>query len=98
MFVKFTHYHTLRFPPCRSPSCLGVRSGLAAGVAIGMVGDVGTRALGQQPKLFVGMILILIFAEVTTAACAHTNIPGPTPDDETDMTESERFSPHPCMP
>ena len=40
------------------------RSGLAAGVAIGIVGDVGTRALGQQPKLFVGMILILIFAEV----------------------------------
>eukprot|EP00292_Cryptomonas_paramecium_P020846 CAMPEP_0113700258 /NCGR_PEP_ID=MMETSP0038_2-20120614/23846_1 /TAXON_ID=2898 /ORGANISM="Cryptomonas paramecium" /LENGTH=176 /DNA_ID=CAMNT_0000623873 /DNA_START=13 /DNA_END=543 /DNA_ORIENTATION=+ /assembly_acc=CAM_ASM_000170 len=38
-------------------------SGLAAGVAIGIVGDVGTRALGQQPKLFVGMILILIFAE-----------------------------------
>jgi F0F1-type ATP synthase membrane subunit c/vacuolar-type H+-ATPase subunit K len=39
-------------------------SGLAAGIAIGIVGDVGTRALGQQPKLFVGMILILIFAEV----------------------------------
>ena len=49
-----------------------VRSGLAAGVAIGMVGDVGTRALGQQPKLFVGMILILIFAEVIAAhAYAH---------------------------
>ena len=44
-----------------------MRSGLAAGVAIGMVGDVGTRALGQQPKLFVGMILILIFAEVMVA-------------------------------
>lgn len=41
-----------------------LRSGLAAGIAIGIVGDVGTRALGQQPKLFVGMILILIFAEV----------------------------------
>ena len=37
--------------------------GLCAGVAIGIVGDIGTRALGQQPKLFVGMILILIFAE-----------------------------------
>ena len=28
-----------------------------------MVGDVGVRCTSQQPKLFVGMILILIFAE-----------------------------------
>lgn len=39
-------------------------SGLAAGLAIGMVGDSGVRGTAQQPKLFVGMILILIFAEV----------------------------------
>jgi len=39
-------------------------SGLAAGYAIGVVGDAGVRGTGQQPKLFVGMILILIFAEV----------------------------------
>ena len=38
-------------------------SGLAAGCAIGMVGDAGVRSVAQQPKLFVGMILILIFAE-----------------------------------
>lgn len=38
-------------------------SGLAAGMAIGIVGDAGVRAAAQQPKLFVGMILILIFAE-----------------------------------
>ena len=38
-------------------------SGLAAGMAIGIVGDAGVRATAQQPKLFVGMILILIFAE-----------------------------------
>ena len=36
---------------------------LAAGLAIGMVGDAGSRCTAQQPKLFVGMILILIFAE-----------------------------------
>ncbi|PAN26409.1 hypothetical protein PAHAL_5G010500 [Panicum hallii] len=36
---------------------------LAAGMAIGIVGDAGVRANAQQPKLFVGMILILIFAE-----------------------------------
>ncbi|KAI9296831.1 V-type ATPase [Neoconidiobolus thromboides FSU 785] len=39
-------------------------SGLAAGFAIGIVGDAGVRAIAQQPRLFVGMILILIFAEV----------------------------------
>nr|CAD7441694.1 unnamed protein product [Timema bartmani] len=38
--------------------------GLAAGFAIGIVGDAGVRGTAQQPRLFVGMILILIFAEV----------------------------------
>lgn len=38
-------------------------AGLGAGMAIGIVGDAGVRANAQQPKLFVGMILILIFAE-----------------------------------
>eukprot|EP00403_Amphidinium_massartii_P039550 CAMPEP_0178448718 /NCGR_PEP_ID=MMETSP0689_2-20121128/42143_1 /TAXON_ID=160604 /ORGANISM="Amphidinium massartii, Strain CS-259" /LENGTH=173 /DNA_ID=CAMNT_0020073941 /DNA_START=21 /DNA_END=542 /DNA_ORIENTATION=+ len=38
-------------------------SSLAAGLAIGVVGDAGVRANAQQPRLFVGMILILIFAE-----------------------------------
>jgi V-type H+-transporting ATPase proteolipid subunit len=39
-------------------------SGLAAGFAVGIVGDAGVRGSAQQPKVFVGMILILIFAEV----------------------------------
>jgi len=38
-------------------------AGLSAGMAIGIVGDAGVRATAQQPQLFVGMILILIFAE-----------------------------------
>lgn len=38
-------------------------SALAAGLAIGIVGDAGVRANAQQPRLFVGMILILIFGE-----------------------------------
>merc|ERR1712216_596246 len=38
-------------------------SGLAAGIAIGIVGDAGVRASAQQQKLYVGMVLILIFAE-----------------------------------
>ncbi|RUS24654.1 hypothetical protein BC938DRAFT_473274 [Jimgerdemannia flammicorona] len=39
-------------------SCLG------AGIAIGITGEAGVRATAQQPRMFVGMILILIFAEV----------------------------------
>merc|ERR1712070_748522 len=42
--------------------CCGM-AGLAAGIAIGIVGDTGVRANARQPKLFVGVILILIFAE-----------------------------------
>ncbi|EGR33577.1 vacuolar type h+-ATPase proteolipid subunit, putative [Ichthyophthirius multifiliis] len=38
-------------------------SSLAAGYAIGIVGDACVRANALQEKIFVGMILILIFAE-----------------------------------
>ena len=38
-------------------------SSLAAGFAIGIVGDAGVRANAQEEKIFVGMILILIFGE-----------------------------------
>jgi len=38
--------------------------GMGAGYAIGISGDAGVRGTGQQPRLFVGMILILIFSEV----------------------------------
>jgi len=32
-------------------------------MAIGIVGDAGVRANAQEPRIFVGMILILIFGE-----------------------------------
>ena len=64
-------------------------AGLAAGMAIGVVGDAGVRANAQQPKLFVGMILILIFAEalalyglivgIILASKAGTAVPGGGP-------------------
>ena len=38
-------------------------SSLAAGLAIGVAGDAGVRAYAQTDEIFVGMILILIFAE-----------------------------------
>ena len=38
-------------------------SAFAAGIAIGVVGDSGVRANAIEGKMFVGMILILIFAE-----------------------------------
>ena len=57
------------YPLCKGFLHLGAGlsvglSGLAAGFAIGVVGDAGVRGTAQQPRLFVGMILILIFAEV----------------------------------
>lgn len=36
---------------------------LSAGMTIGVVGDAGVRAFGKQKKVFVALILILIFAE-----------------------------------
>jgi V-type H+-transporting ATPase proteolipid subunit len=42
---------------------------LAAGFCIGIVGDAGVRATGQQPRMFVGMMMMLIFAEVLGELC-----------------------------
>jgi V-type H+-transporting ATPase 16kDa proteolipid subunit len=39
-------------------------TGTAAGYAIGVVGDMGVRSYMQQSRVFVGMVLILIFGEV----------------------------------
>ena len=39
-------------------------TGMAAGYAIGIVGDMGVRSYMQQSRIFVGMVLILIFGEV----------------------------------
>ena len=39
-------------------------TGLAAGYAIGIVGDMGVRSYMLQSRIFVGMVLILIFGEV----------------------------------
>jgi len=39
-------------------------TGLAAGYCIGIVGDMGVRAYMLQSRVFVGMVLILIFGEV----------------------------------
>ena len=38
-------------------------SSLFAGYAIGIVGDAGVRAHGQNPDIFVGLVLMLIFGE-----------------------------------
>lgn len=39
-------------------------TGMAAGYAIGIVGDMGVRSYMLQSRIFVGMVLILIFGEV----------------------------------
>jgi len=38
-------------------------SSLASGLAIGVAGDAGVRAFAQTESVFVGLVLILIFAE-----------------------------------
>ena len=59
---KETYNYSSGFSHLASGLCCGISS-WAAGIAIGIAGDVGARALGQQDKVFVGMMLILIFAE-----------------------------------
>jgi V-type H+-transporting ATPase proteolipid subunit len=39
-------------------------TGLGAGYSIGIVGDAWVRAYKDQPKLYTGGVLILIFSEV----------------------------------
>jgi V-type H+-transporting ATPase proteolipid subunit len=39
-------------------------TGLAAGYCVGVIGDASVRAYGQQSRVFVLMVLMLIFAEV----------------------------------
>jgi len=38
-------------------------SGFAAGFAIGVAGDIGARSFAQQQRMYVPMVLILIFSE-----------------------------------
>ncbi len=42
--------------------CCGLSS-LGAGYAIGIVGDIGSRGMARNEKLFVGVLLTMIFAE-----------------------------------
>lgn len=37
---------------------------ITAGYAIGVLGDAGVRAIPKQPRLFVGLAIILVFAEM----------------------------------
>ena len=62
--IELTANYTMfrGFQHLASGICCGFSS-LGAGLAIGIVGDAGVRANAQEPKIFVGMILILIFAE-----------------------------------
>ena len=57
-----TYNYKTGYSHLSSGLCCGLSS-LGAGIAIGIGGDAGVRALGQTDKIFVGMMLILIFAE-----------------------------------
>ena len=60
--AKGSYTFKMGYQHLASGLCCGFSS-LAAGLAIGVVGDAGVRANAQEEKIFVGMILILIFAE-----------------------------------
>jgi V-type H+-transporting ATPase proteolipid subunit len=57
-------YHLLDAYACLSAGLSVGFTGLAAGVCIGVSGDVAVRAMADQPKLLMGVMLILIFGEV----------------------------------
>lgn len=48
--------------------------GLAAGFSIGIIGDCGVRANSQQPRMYVAMVLILVFAEVLGKSCSSIDV------------------------
>ena len=56
--MKSNYSQYLGWKHLASGLCCGLSS-LGAGVAIGIAGDAGVRALGQQDRIFVGMMLIL---------------------------------------
>ena len=58
-------------------------TGMAAGYAIGIVGDKGVRAYMEQSRVFVGMVLILIFGEVLGL---YGYVPRPTPGEVAILT------------
>ena len=61
--IKANEYTTFQgWRHFASGLCCGLSS-LGAGIAIGIAGNAGVRALGQQERIFVGMMLILIFSE-----------------------------------
>jgi V-type H+-transporting ATPase 16kDa proteolipid subunit len=55
MFTAFVHLG--------SGLAVGIAS-LGAGFAIGITGDAGVRGSVQQPKVYMGMMLLQIFSEV----------------------------------
>ena len=57
---KYTTY--MGYKHLASGLCCGLSS-LAAGLAIGICGDAGVRANAHQERIYVGMLLMLIFAE-----------------------------------
>jgi len=57
--TSYTEYKG--YAHCASGLSVGL-SCLTSGISVGVAGDAGVRANGQQQRLFVPMILILVFA------------------------------------
>lgn len=50
-------------------------AGLAAGFAIGIVGDAGVRGTAQQPRLYIGMVRFPHAARVLTRRSSSLSLP-----------------------
>jgi V-type H+-transporting ATPase proteolipid subunit len=62
--IKGEGYHVMKaYAHLGGGISVGV-TGLAAGLTIGIAGQLGIVAFAQKPELFVGMTLVLIFGEV----------------------------------
>ncbi|KAH0788244.1 V-type proton ATPase 16 kDa proteolipid subunit 2 [Histomonas meleagridis] len=62
--IVSTGYHIAKaFAHFSGGICVGF-TGLAAGLTIGISGQIGIISFAKQPGLFVGMTLVLIFGEV----------------------------------
>ena len=60
---KTTNYSLIRgFMDLGAGMVMGL-AGMCSGIAIGIAGDAGVRAYGQQPRMYTAMVLILIFGE-----------------------------------
>jgi V-type H+-transporting ATPase proteolipid subunit len=62
--IKSDEYHVLKAYSHFGGGLSVGFTGLAAGLTIGIAGEIGIISFARKPELFVGLTLVLIFGEV----------------------------------